>query len=188
MTKEPVEKWSGRNFVRRHKMAAGVFSAAVALAFAGAVYVFLWFAGNAVSTGLVPGILGLWSMGNLVSFILNAIFWELLLVGIPLVIGVIVAWQWWRRLPFEERLGYRWRCSKSSSGSGGVSFLFFVAFAIKVFLDGKWNTPISGFTLDYVVSSMFTVLLWGLVVVGILAAIAVARWLTREAGKQAPTM
>ena len=34
---------------------------------------------NAQSTGLVPVTLGLWSMGNVASFILHAIFWELVL-------------------------------------------------------------------------------------------------------------
>ncbi|HEV2225436.1 MAG TPA: hypothetical protein VGR56_01375, partial [Nitrososphaerales archaeon] len=121
---------------------------------------------------------------NLISFILYAFFWELLFVGVPVVIGAVVVWQWWRRLPHEERHGYRsGKGSKSSRGSGGASFLFFVAFAIKVFLDGKWNTPISSFTLDYVVGSMFTILLWGLVIVGIPAAIAATWWLTRGTRK-----
>src|SRR5205823_13191393 len=58
------------------------------------------------STGLVPATLGLWTMANLVTFILNAIFWELLLVGIPVVVGVAAGWLWLRRLPDEEMRGY----------------------------------------------------------------------------------
>src|SRR5205807_3277461 len=76
------------------------------LAVASAVYVFLWFVGNAQSTGLVPRTLGLWTMGNLVSFILDAIFWELLLVGIPVVVAVVGGWLLWKRLSDEEMKGY----------------------------------------------------------------------------------
>ena len=56
--------------------------------------------------GLVPATLGLWSMANIISFILNAIFWELVLIGIPVVIGAILGWQWWKRLPDEEKKEY----------------------------------------------------------------------------------
>lgn len=64
--------------MRKHWKAVAVFVVACALALAGAVYVFLWFVKNAQSAGLVPATLGLWTMVNCVTFILNAIFWELL--------------------------------------------------------------------------------------------------------------
>ena len=81
MTQEiEVEKGSDwGKFIRKHWNIVAVFVAAGILAFIGAVYVFLWFVGNAQSTGLVPSTLGLWTMGNIVSFILHAIFWELAL-------------------------------------------------------------------------------------------------------------
>ena len=85
--------------MRKHWKAVGIFVVAAALALAGAVYVFLWFVKNAQSTGLVPSTLGLWTMANLVTFILNAIFWEHLFIGIPVVVGVGASWLWWRRLP-----------------------------------------------------------------------------------------
>ena len=57
-------------FLRKHWAAFAAFIAAAILAFAGAVYVFVWFTGNAQSTGLVPAALGMWTMGNIVAFIL----------------------------------------------------------------------------------------------------------------------
>jgi hypothetical protein len=42
-------------------------------------------------------------MANLVTFILHAIFWELLFIGIPAIIGAVAGWQWWKRLPEEEK-------------------------------------------------------------------------------------
>jgi len=173
-----------RSFMRRHWGAIAIFVLAGALAFAGAIYVFLWFVGNAQSSGMVPSTLGLWTMANLVTFILYAVFWELLLIGVPMAIGALVGWLWWRRLPEEERLGYHFGGrSRSASGSGGVSLLFFIAFCIKVFIDGKWNVPIATFTLDYVVGSMITILVWGLIILGIPAAIALAWWISREMRK-----
>ncbi len=120
---EEVSEW--RRFMRKHWQVVGIFVVAGALALAGAVYVFLWFVKNAQSTGLVPATLGLWTMANVVTFILNAIFWELLLIGVPVVIGVVAGWLWWRRLPDEERRRYRsfGRRSRSTGGSGGLSFL-----------------------------------------------------------------
>lgn len=170
-----------RSFVRRHWGAVAAFLVAGAVVLAGAVYVFLWFAGDAQSTGMVPTTLALWTMGNLVTFVLYAAFWELLAVGVPLAIAAATAWQWWRRLPQEERAGYRFGGSRSTGGGGGVSLLFFVAFCLKVFVDGKWDAPIATFSVDYVVNSMVTILAWSLVIFGVPAAIALAWWIRRGA-------
>lgn len=174
-----------KRFMRRHWSIVAVFVAAFISAFAGAVYVFLWFVGNAQSTGLVPRTLGLWTMANLVNFILNLIFWELLFIGILVVAGGVAGWQWWKRLPDEERRGYRLfgRRSRRTRGGGGVSLLFFIAFGIKVYLDGNWNIPVSTWTLDYVVGSMLLILEWVLIFLGIPIAVGVALWMRHEMKK-----
>ena len=174
-----------KRFMRKPWRTVATFVVAGILAIASAVYVFLWFVGNAQSTGLVPRTLGLWTMGNLVSFILDAIFWELLLVGIPVVVAVVGGWLLWKRLSDEEMRGYRLfrKRSRTTRGGGGVSLFFFIAFAIKVYLDGNWNVPISTWTLDYVVGSMVLILEWTLIILGIPAAIAVVWW-TRHVMKK----
>src|SRR5574340_873706 len=169
-----------RGFTRRHWSAIASFVVGAALAVAWAVYVFWWFTGNAQSTGLVPSLLGLWTTGNLVSFILYSIFWEALLVGVPVAVAAVVAWLWWKRLPGEEKMGLHMRGrSRSAGGSGGASRFFFIAFCIKVYFDGNWNVPIATFTLNYVVGSMITILEWVAVIFGIPAAIVLAWWLNR---------
>lgn len=167
--------------MRRHATAVAVFAVACLMAFAGSIYVFLWFVANAQSTGLVPKTLGLWTMANLVNFIVYSVFWELVLVGIPVVVGAVVAWMWWRRLPYEERSGYRiFGKTGTTSGSGGLGFFFFIAFCIKVYLDGNWNVAISSWNLNYVVGSMVLILEWTVAIIGIPAAIALVWWMRRE--------
>lgn len=166
--------------MRRHPSAFAIFVLAGALVVAGAVCVFLWFVGDAQSTGLVPTTLGLWTMSEVVSFILHVIFWEILLVGVPVAIGAVTGWLWWRRLPYEERVGYHFGGRSRSAGGGGVSLLLFIAFCIKLYIDGKWNAPIGSLTVNYVVGSMVLILEWALVVFGIPASIVAIWWLSRK--------
>jgi hypothetical protein len=177
---EAAKDSNWRRFFRKHWGILAVFVVAAILAVAGAVYVFVWFAGNAQSIGLVPSTLGTWSMNNLVLFILHAVFWELVLIGIPVAIGAIIGWQLWKRIPEEERKGLSTKGSRSRTAEGAVSPLLFIAFAIKVYLDGQWNAPIAGFSLDYVVGSMVTILVWIAVIFAIPAAIGFVWWITRE--------
>jgi len=171
-------------FLRKHWVAFAAFVAAAILAFAGAVYVFVWFTGNAQSTGLVPAALGMWTMGNIVAFILHAIFWEIVLIGIPVAIGAVVAWQWWKHLPETEKIGMTWKRSKSRNAGGAISSLLFIAFALKVFVDGKWNVAISSYPFDYVVGSMITILLWIVAVFAIPATIGLIWWIRHEMNKK----
>ena len=80
-------------FLKRHWKVAAAFVAACVIAFIGAIVVFLWFVGNAQSTGLVPSALSLWSMGHLVTFILYLIMWEIIFVGIVVAAGAIIGWR-----------------------------------------------------------------------------------------------
>ena len=71
---------------------------------AGAVYVFMDFAADAQVSGMVPTSLGGWSVGHMFTFLINLLFWEALLIGIPLVITIVAIYMlWWKSLPLHER-------------------------------------------------------------------------------------
>jgi hypothetical protein len=182
---EAEESADWKKFMRSHWTVFTTFVVAGILAVAGAVYVFWWFTENAQAIGLVPSTLNLWTMNNVVMFILNLIFWELVLIGIPVAVGAILGWQWWKRLPAEEKKEHMFgRRSRSRNAGGAISPLLFIAFAIKVYVDGNWNSAISTWTLDYVVGSMVTILIWIAAIFAIPAIIGVIWWIRHETDKK----
>ena len=176
----------GKTFLRKHWTIVTLFVATGILAFIGAVYVFAWFVSDAQTIGLIPTTLDMWTMGNIVSFILHAIFWELVLIGIPVAVSAILGWQWWKRLPDEEKKEHNLfgKRSKSSRAGGAISPLLFIAFAIKVYVDGNWNVAISSWTLNYVVGSMITILMWIVAIAAIPATIGIIWWIRYEMNKK----
>lgn len=182
---EAGESADAKKFIRKHWTIITVFAVAGILAAAGAVYVFWWFTENAQTAGLVPPTLNLWTMNNVVMYILNFIFWELVLIGIPAAVGAVIGWQWWKRLPAEEKKEHMFgQRSRSRNASGAFSPLFFIAFAIKVYVDGNWNSAISTWTLDYVVSSVITILVWIAAILAIPAIIGVIWWIHSTTDKK----
>jgi hypothetical protein len=182
MTEDDSQGW--KKFLRKHWSTFVLFVVGAVLASVGAVYVFLWFAADAQSTGLVPSTLGLWTMGNIVTFLLHLISWEVLLVGVPVIIASVAGWMWWRRLPDEEKKEYHLfdtRPRSTSGGGGAVSLLFWIAFCVKVFMDGNWNVAVAIWTLDYLVYSSIWTVIWILIIFGIPASvIGIIWWISHE--------
>jgi hypothetical protein len=176
-----------RKFAWKHWKAIALLIVGVALAVVAALSVFLWFVGDAQSSGLVPSRLGGWSVGHCVTFFLHLLFWEILLVAIPLIVAAVaIYYLWWKRLPAEERAEYRsikifGGRSRGTKGGSGFSFVVNLLFLLKVYLDHNWNTPFSTWTLDYVVESYLWALAWILIIVGIPLAIGGIWWLSKAA-------
>lgn len=185
------ESKAWKKFLRRHWGATALFVAGAGAALAGAVLVYLWFVGEAQSAGLVPAELSLWSMSYLLTFLLNLAFWELLVVGVPVAVAAVFAYTlWYRRLPAEEKEEYRRAGlfkdrSRGSDAGDGMSFLFFLAFMVIIYLDGYWEVPFSSWTFDYLVYTCLTAVVSVLVIVGIPLAIGGIWWLRREMGSEA---
>lgn len=179
-------------FISRHWKMFALFIAIAIIAIIGAIYVFLWFVGDAQSTGLVPEILGEWTIGYIVTFLLNLLFWEILFIGIPVLIVIVaIIFLWWKKLPEDERKEYKrghlffGKRSYRSDGSGGISFLIFIFFIIKVWLDGNWDLAFGTWELDYLVSSWITALIWVLVIFAIPIGLGAIWWIHSQIKKGA---
>jgi len=179
-----------KKFLKNHWIMFILFIVGVAWAAIGAVLVFLWFVEDAQLTGLVPETLGLWTMGYLVTFFLNLIFWEVLFIGIPVILVILVIYfLWWKKLPDKESKEYKdghlfGKRSSKKDGGGGISFLINIGFIIKVYLDGNWNEPFADWTFDYLVFSYLTVIIWILVIFGIPILIGGSWWIRHEIKKE----
>ncbi|MDO9536933.1 MAG: hypothetical protein Q7J68_01275 [Thermoplasmata archaeon] len=183
-TTEKVRK----KFAARHWKAIAMIVVGIALAVIAMLAVFVWFVGDAQDTGLVPSRLGGWSVGSCVTFFLHLLFWEIVLVVIPLIVAaILIYYLWWKRLPAEERAEYRrmkiFGRSKSTKGGSGISFVVNLLVLLKVYLDHNWNTPFSSWSVDYVVSSYLWALMWILIIVGVPVLIGAVWWLKRQASR-----
>ena len=176
-------------FMRKRGKAFSLFVALIIAAIVAMILVLLWFVGHAQSTGLVPSILGSWSMGYFIKFILHLIFWELVLVGIPALVVVAAIYHlWWKRLPKAERNEYKrkklfGKKTRKTDAGEGFSFIVFIAFCIKIWLDGNWNQPFASWSFDYLVYSCLTALMWVLIIIGIPVLIGGLWWLNKEKKK-----
>lgn len=153
----------------------------------GAILVFLWFAGEAQASGLVPWTLDLWAMDHSVVFLLSLLLWEVLFVGIPVMLAVVaVILLWWRKLPRVEREEYRranlfsGRNSRRSEGQGAITFVVFIAFVIKIYLDGNWGLPFAEWTFEYLVYSYILSLVAVPVIIGIPMALGGTWWIGQK--------
>ena len=179
-----------KKFFQRHFRMFLLFIVAGIIAFVSAVYVFLWYVAEAQLTNLVPEILGAWTIGYCITFILHLIFWELIYVGIPVLIFIAaVYFLWWNRLPDDERKEYK-EGNLFSGGKnyrrdagGGITFLINIFFLIKIYLDNNWNLAFKDWKFDYLVNSYIWALIWVLVIFGIPILIGVSWWISQKLKK-----
>ena len=171
MAKNEEKVW--KQFLEKHFSMLVIWIVAATLTFIGALRVFLWFVDDAQATNLVPMTLDLWAMNHFISFILHLIFWELIFIGIPVLIFIAANYfLWWKRLPDTEKKAYKQGHlfggrSKRSDAEGGISFLIFIAFIIKIYFDGNWGVPFATWEFDYLVYSWVWSMIWVLIIIGI---------------------
>ena len=178
-----------KKFLRKHWNIVVLFVVGAILVSIGAIFVYLWVVGDAQLTGLVPATLDLWAMGHIVTFLLHLIFWEAILIGIPVILAAVVGWLWWKKLPDDEKEEYKrghlfGKRSRRTEGGEGISFLIFIVFIIKIYLDGNWNVAFATWTFDYLVYSCLWALIWVLIIFGIPIVIGGTWWLHREMKKK----
>ncbi len=179
-----------KKFLRKHWKMVVLFIVGAILASIGATLVCLWVVGEVQLAGLIPATLGLWSMGHLVTFLLRLVFWEVLLIGVPVILAAVaIIFLWWKKLPDRERKEYRrghlfGTRSRTTNGRNVISPLVFIVFCIKVFLDGNWNVAFGTWTFDYVVYSFLWALIWVLIIFGIPMVLGGTWWIRHEMKKK----
>ena len=63
-----------KKFLKKHWRMFVVFAVIFSVAAVAAIYVLTWFLATAQATGFVPALLGQWTVGNVIDFILHIIF------------------------------------------------------------------------------------------------------------------
>ncbi|KYK22900.1 hypothetical protein AYK24_08260 [Thermoplasmatales archaeon SG8-52-4] len=176
-------------FLSRHWKMMALFVVIAALVITSAVYVFLWFVQEAQVNNLVPITLNLWTIGDIVTFLIHLIFWLVIFIIIPVIVIIACIYiLWWKKLPDKERKEYRHghlfgKRSRWTDGGGAVSLFINIVFIIKIYFDGNWDLPISTWKFDYLVYSYLWAIIWILVIFGIPIVIGATWWLRHEMKK-----
>jgi hypothetical protein len=129
-------------------------------------------------------------MGHFITFLLYLILWEVLYIGVPVLLAIAaIYFLWWKKLPDTERKEYRrghlfGKRSRRTEGGEGISFLIFIFFIIKIYLDGNWDVPFAEWSFDYLVYSCLWAFLWVLIIFGIPIAIGATWWIHHEMKKE----
>ncbi len=183
----PKEIW--KQFLKKHRTIALVAIAGIIGAFISAVYVFLWRATGTEAVTRYPPTLDLWTVGFVITLVIDLILWEILLIGIPVIAGIIILYMlWWKKLPADEQQAINisprgknpQKKGKRRSGSGAFNFLVTITWLIIIFVNGMWDTAFKLWSFTYLINSLISAFLWDLLILGIPAAIALTWWLRRE--------
>lgn len=177
-----IKEQAWKMFLQHHwKIFAAIITICI-LAVIGAVLLFIWFVGEAQAIGLVPMILNLWTMGHVITFLVQLLLRLGFFIGLPLLIVAILFYVvWWKQLPDVERKQYKkanlfGKSSKSRDSGGFIWFLVNIFFIIKVYMDGNWSEPFANWTFDYLVYSYVVALIWVGVIFAIPASIGGLWW------------
>lgn len=163
---EELDNGAWKKFLKRHWQMALLMIAGILGAVIAAILVFLWIVADAQTIGLVPSIIGEWTVGYSIAFILHLVFWELILVGIwAIPIGLIIYYQWYKKLPAKERKEYEDPKRKSTGDGDVMSFFAGLIWLGLVWFYGRWDVAFQAWTLnDWVYSWLAAYLLIFLIV------------------------
>ncbi len=167
-------------FLKKYWKMSLTFVVIIAVALIVSVLVLLW----QVTIATVPATLGQWSVGIIISFCLNLVFWELILVGSWVaVLALVMYFQWYIKLPEEDRKGWSGRGNRESSDA--IGFFIGLAWLLILWIDGRWNLTFDSWTFLDWVFSWLTAAFWVLVIGGIIVTIGLVAWLAKEMGIEA---
>jgi hypothetical protein len=168
-----------KKFLKKHWRMMVVFTVIFIIAAVVALYVLTWFIATAQATGFVPALLGQWTVGYVIDFILHLIFWELLLVGSWLIVVVgVIGYRWYKTFTDEEKEAKPKRGKRE--GGDAFSFLVGITWLIVVWVDGRWNLPLASWTINDWIYSCLAAVGWDLLIFGIPLVLYFIYWTRTE--------
>jgi len=172
------ESWA--LFVRRHWLFTLLMVVIGIIAGIVGILGFLWVVNESLANGLVPALIGEWSVSYCIGFFLTVLFWELILVASWMIpIGLIVYFGWYRRLPAKERKEYEGKKQAKNKGDI-ISLLCTIIWLIIVWTAGKWDLAFQEWTFNDWVYTWLTAFIYTLIIVGIPAIIYVLWKVAKE--------
>ena len=174
MSEELSEETYWKEMIKKHWKLFVIAIIACIFAFIGALLVIIWFIETSPIGAFGEALIGDWNLDWIVGFTILIILWELLFVGLPtgLFFGV-GGYIWWNRLPDDEKAEFKAREKKNkhrkrnAGGSGGGSFMMFIAYCIYMGGQGNYYTPFGDLPYSYWVYGMFYTLMWIVIIIGI---------------------
>ncbi len=159
-----------------------IFAAIIVGAIIGCILTVNWYVDNQSIGGNGSWTFNQFSMKTALSWVIYLFFWILLLVVAPTagIGGFIVALNWFSLLPEDLKAEMKLRIKKEEElrksrkkrdTGGAFTFLMFIGVCIYIYIDDNWSTTFANLDLSYFVHAYLTVLLWGLIIFGIPAAI-----------------
>ena len=173
MNEDLKEKTYWEKKIKEHWKPFVVVIIALIFAFIGAIIVLIWFIETSPIGAQGDALIGDWSLDWIVGFMILLILWELLFVGLPVVVFFIVGFYiWWNRLSDEDKAEFKARDKKkhrtrNTGGEGGGGLLMFIAYCIYIGLQGNYYAPFSSQPYSYWVYAMFYTLMWLVIIFGI---------------------
>ncbi len=170
--------------------------AGIACAFVGTIFLFLWRTTGPEALARYPMTLDLWTVGYLVSLVLDLLLWFILLILVPVIAAAILLYfLWWNKFPQEEKQEYisrskngfphkRFSRRRGRRGGGFLNILFCITWLIIIASEGNWDKAFRLWTFTYLVYSILAAFLWDLLILGAPATIALILWLRREMQKE----
>lgn len=178
-TDDEIMETVGRKFLRKYWKMNVVFAVLIIAALVEALLVFLWVLADLQTLGLIQTTLGLWSVGQIITFILHLIFWELVLVGLwVLVAAAVVYLKWYTNLPEEDKFPKGQRGKREQSDAFG--FFVGITWLLIIWFTSRWDITFNAWTVnDWVFTWLFALLI-DLLIIGIPALLYFIYWIRKE--------
>ena len=178
-TDDEIMEKAGRNFLRKYWKMNVVFAALAIAALVEAVLVLLWVIADMQSLGLIPATLGLWSVGHIVTFILHLIFWELVLVGLWVIVAAALVYlKWYNNLPEEDKFPKRERGRREEGDAFG--FFIGITWLIIIWFTNRWDLTFNAWTVNDWVFTWLYAFGIDLLIIGIPVLLYFIYWIRKE--------